>query len=116
MTLAGIRAFALRLPQATVIQQWGEVLVFKVGGKMFLMVEFEGDLPLHAGFRPPDAEFETLAQVDGMRPAPYLARAKWVQLEDMDAVSAARFQEIIRMSYAEVVSRLSAKKRRELGI
>lgn len=116
MTLAGLRAFALGLPQATVIQQWGEVLVFKVGGKMFLLIPFEGSLSESMSFKPEEDRFEELAGTDGLRPAPYLARARWVQVEDMDAFSAATLQGWIRMSHRTVVAGLSKKKRAELGL
>jgi hypothetical protein len=37
MRLAALRAFALGLPHTTFVKQWGECLVFKVAGKMFLI-------------------------------------------------------------------------------
>jgi predicted DNA-binding protein (MmcQ/YjbR family) len=116
MTLAALKAFSLRLPKASVVQQWGEVLVFKVAGKMFLLVPFEGDLALSASFKASADDFEALSQTDGFRPAPYLARAGWIQLEDMDAAPAARLQALVRTSYELVVAKVSAKKRSELGL
>jgi len=35
MRLDRLKTFALAQPQATVVKQWGECLVFKVAGKMF---------------------------------------------------------------------------------
>ncbi len=116
MTLASIRASALRLPGASVIQQWGDMLVFKVGGKMFLVVAFADLLPESASFKAEPDEREELAETDGMRPAPYLARAGWIQVEDLDGVSASRLNELVRKSHALVVAGLSAKKRKELGL
>ena len=42
MRLAALRTHALGLPHTTVVKQWGENLVFKVAGKMFLIVSLDG--------------------------------------------------------------------------
>ena len=44
MRLHIIRSFALSLPHTTVIKQWGEHLVFKVAGKMFLIIGLDGEV------------------------------------------------------------------------
>ena len=116
MTLAALKAFALSLPHATVVQQWGDVLVFKVGGKMFLLVSFEGSLPEAMSFRPDTGQFEELASTDGLKPAPYLARAGWIQVCDLDAVSPATLREWIRTSHAQIVGKLPKNKRKALGL
>ena len=42
MTNESIRDHCLSLPHATEIVQWGDHLLFKVGGKMFAIIDLEG--------------------------------------------------------------------------
>ncbi len=51
MRLDSLRAFALEQPHATVVQQWSEHLVFKVAGKMFLIVALDGALAESSTFK-----------------------------------------------------------------
>jgi len=49
-------------------------------------------------------------------PAPYLARYKWIHVDDIGRFSASEWQEILKTSYLLVASKLPAKQRKELGI
>ena len=54
MTLEQIRGFCTSLPHVTEKIQWGDDLVFKVGGKMFC-VAYTG-VPTNFSFRPDDEQ------------------------------------------------------------
>jgi predicted DNA-binding protein (MmcQ/YjbR family) len=111
MRLLALRAFALGLPHATVVQQWGNNLVFKVAGKMFLIIAIDGQVIETLSFKCSPAEFKRLSDVDGVIPAPYLARASWVQVQDLAALPTTELERRIRTSYDLVYSRLPQKIR-----
>jgi predicted DNA-binding protein (MmcQ/YjbR family) len=109
MRLESLRAFALAQPHATVVKQWGEHLVFKVAGKMFLIVALDGTLAEGATFKCTPAEFDALTAIDGIAQAPYCAKRHWVKVSDLDALSRAEFERRIRRSYDLVVAQLPKK-------
>ena len=109
MRLHLLRRFALSLPHATVTKQWGENLVFKVGGKMFLIISIDGEIIETVGFKCAPEVVRELTERDGIIPAPYLARASWVQVQDLAALTAEELDRHVRQSY-ELVRRGLPKK------
>lgn len=51
----------------------------------------------------------------GMIPAPYLARAKWVHVEDATALEDTEAAQLLRRSYELVFGKLTKKLQREMG-
>src|SRR5688500_10661214 len=102
MRLAALRTFALGLPHTTVVRQWGNHLVFKVAGKMFLLIAVDEEVVETVGFKCSQGDFRRLTEIDGIIPAPYLARASWVQVQDLGALPASDLEQGIRSSYALV--------------
>ncbi|MSU69712.1 MAG: MmcQ/YjbR family DNA-binding protein [Opitutaceae bacterium] len=47
----GLGRFALSRPHPVVVQEWGEKLVFKVAGRMFLLISLDGDVIETVGFK-----------------------------------------------------------------
>ncbi len=113
--LDDVRTGALALPGAKVVRQWGDCLVFKVAGKVFLVVAEEAGILLSLSFKCTPDEFAELTEIDGLRQAPYFARRHWVQVEDPVALTAAELAARIRRSHALVVAGLPQKTRRMLG-
>ena len=109
MRLAALRAFALGLPHATVVKQWGENLVFKIAGKMFLIVSLDGEIAESVIFKCTPGEFDGLTEIDGIGQAPYCAKRHWVQVEDLGVLPAAELERLIRHSYDLVIAKLSKK-------
>jgi predicted DNA-binding protein (MmcQ/YjbR family) len=107
MTLEQIRCYCTSLPHVTEKVQWGDDLVFKVGGKMFC-VAYLG-VPTHLSFRPDDEHRFELLEIEGVIPAPYMARAGWVSVRDMKAVNAAEIKKAIRVSYDHYFAKLPKK-------
>jgi predicted DNA-binding protein (MmcQ/YjbR family) len=116
MRLESLRAFALAQPHTTVAKQWGEHLVFKVAGKMFLIVGLDGALADGVTFKCTPDEFDDLTDLDGITQAPYCAKRHWVHAADLAALPATDLQRHIRHSYDLVVDGLTKKLRRELGL
>ncbi len=110
MTLDDLRRICRALPGASEDVKWGQDLCFCVGGKMFAAVNLEP--PHQLGFKcSPDA-FAELTEREGIIPAPYLARAMWVQESELGATL--ERQELtarLRSSYDLVVAKLPASKR-----
>jgi len=108
--LHALRQFALSLPHTTVVKQWGEHLVFKVAGKMFLILGLDGDTIDGVTFKcAPDSEFDELTEIDGITQAPYCAKRHWVRVADLSALPAAELERRIRHSYDLVVAKLPKK-------
>jgi len=107
-----IRKFCLSLPHATESVQWGDDLVFKIGGKMFAVTVLI-PAPVWISFKTTLEDFAELTERPGIIPAPYSARYHWVALETPDAIPAKELLVRLRASYDLVLAKLP-KKTREL--
>jgi len=67
-------------------------------------------------FKVDDDLFLQMSDRPGFIPAPYLARAKWVQVIDLSRVSDAELKALIRRSYDLITAKLTRKLRTELGL
>lgn len=113
MTPEAVEAHCLSLPAATAHIQWGGTHVFKVGGKIFAMA---GGEVWGLSFKASDMAFELLCEQGLARPAPYLQRAKWVQLLSPDALNDDDIMAYITQAHAIVAGKLTRKLRAELGL
>lgn len=107
-----VRQYCLSFPQATENVQWGNDLVFKVSGKIFAIVNLEPKGPWLC-FKCDPERFAELIEREGIRPAPYLARAKWVAV-DRNAMDLAEIKTLIRQSHDLICAKLPKKVRAEL--
>src|ERR1700730_4104341 len=114
MDVEGLRKICLSFPGASEQIQWGEELLFKVGGKMFAVIPLE-PAAVWLSLKTTPELFAEFTERPGIIPAPYLARAKWIALESSDAVSAGGFSQLVRMSYDLVVQRLPRKVKESLS-
>lgn len=109
MRLPALRQFALSLPHTTWVKQWGECLVYKVAGKLFLIIALESETIDGVVFKCTPEEFDELTEIDGITQAPYFAKRHWVRVEDISVVSATELQNRIQRSYDLVVAKLPKK-------
>ncbi len=109
-----LRDICLPLPGATEQIQWGNDLLFKVGGKMFAIAPLE-PAPVCLTFKCSDESFAELTERPKIIPAPYLARAKWVALESPDAMTLGELSELLRTSYELVFAKLPKRAQEELN-
>ena len=116
MTPRQIDKFCASLPAATRIVQWEGVAVFKVGGKMFCLIAPADHSIGHISFKSAPEHYEALSRSPGFRPAPYLARAKWVSVDDPSALTAPEMKAYLRRAHAVIAAALPRKKQRELGL
>jgi predicted DNA-binding protein (MmcQ/YjbR family) len=114
MNTPWVRRLCLSLPHTTESVQWGEHLVFKIGGKIYAIAALE---PADAwlSFKTAPDEFARLTETPGIIPAPYLARAQWVALETFDALPAAELERLIRDAYGMIFAKLPRKTQAELA-
>ena len=113
MTLERLRKLCLASPGATEQIQWGADLVFKVGGKMFCVACTEV-APVVTSFKCDDETFAELCERDGIIPAPYMARARWVALERWDALDDREFKPLLDRAYTLVKQKLSKRAQADL--
>jgi len=114
MDLDQLRKLCLSFPGATEQIQWGDDLLFKVGGKMFAVTRLE-PAKVWLSLKASPETFAELTERPGVIPAPYLARAKWIALESRDALPAAEIAQLLRESYELVLAKLPRKMRDSLA-
>ena len=115
MNVDWLRQVCLAFPGATEQIQWGNDLLFKVGGKMFAATPLE-PAPVCLSFKASPENFPELTERPNIIPAPYLARAQWVALQSRDAVPLDELAQLLWESYDLVVARLPKKIRDSLSI
>src|SRR6266496_2132365 len=103
MDLDAIRAFCLSFPHSTENLQWGEDLCFKVGGKLFAVVGL-GTVPQRITFKCSPESFPELTEREGIAPAAYVGRYKWVTLEHLDVLPESDLRDAISQSYRMVAA------------
>lgn len=113
MTLDTIRDYCLSLPHATEDIQWGNDLLFRISGKIFAGMSL--DPPHSLLFKCTPEKFDELIESEGIVPAPYMARNKWVMLERLNALNDSEIKALIRNSYEMIFSKLTKKSQGELG-
>lgn len=112
-----VRAKLLSLPRVAETLQWGGNLVFwtmdkAVGGKMFALVDLEAvDRPVLAFAAGPDRAMRLLEH-EGVRPAPYLARAHWVACDHWGALPLPVLLQELCTAYEYVGSRMPTRVQR----
>ena len=115
MDSESVRAHCLSFPHATENVQWGNDLVFKIAGKMFAVMALEGPVKYIMSFKCTEEKFNELIEQEGMDPAPYMARNKWVAIERLDVLSDKELKSLLRNSYDLVVEKLPKRVREQLG-
>lgn len=112
MHLDQLRAFCLSLPHVTEDIKWGNDLCFSVGGKMFCICGMQE--PLKASLKASDEDFDELIATNDIIPAPYLARYKWICIQNPARFNKKEWESYIRKSYELIREKLPRKVLKEL--
>ena len=104
-----LREFCLAFPGSTEDIQWGNDLLFRVAKKIFCVAPLEPQVAVKLSFKCTPEKFAELVEVEGIIPAPYMARNHWVALVEMDALRRDELKELIENSYRLVVEKLPKK-------
>jgi len=113
VTREGLRRVCLALPATSLAHSFGEDHdVYKVGDKMFAIVGGLGGV----SFKTSDIAYEVLTGDGRARPAPYMARAKWVHLDSPNDWPDDELADHLKTAHALVAAKLTRKARAELGL
>jgi len=113
MTRPGFEAFVARLPAVSIVRQWRDDSVAKVGDKIFALLD--GD-PGDVWCKVSDMSFDLLTDLPGVRPAPYFARAGWVAISRDCPLSSDEVEAYVVEAHRLIAAKLSKKRRVALGI
>jgi predicted DNA-binding protein (MmcQ/YjbR family) len=115
MTITDLQQICKKLKGTTEDIKWENHLCFNIGGKMYLVTSPDS-VPVTASFKVNDEEFEELSSRPGFKPAAYLAKHKWVYVDDIHRLSKKQWQQYIEQSYRLIGSKLPAKTQRQIGL
>ena len=116
MNEKALRRLTAGWPGVTAEVKWEDDLIFMVGGKMFCGLAITGPQKGKLAFKVDEHRFLELTDRAGIVPAPYMARAHWISLDDPSVLPAAERDALIRRAWELVAAKLTRKARRELGI
>ena len=110
-------AFCGALTGVTYVEQWGGASVWKVGGKLFAICANWGEGPGDkVKFKCSDLSYQILGELEGVSPAPYLARAKWVQVIPGATLTDEDVRSYIVEAHTIIAGKLTKKARAELSL
>ena len=114
MDVERARAFLLGLPHVVETMQWGDNLVFwvgdkAVGGKMFCLLNLDAGAQGVVSYPAGPERFAELVEVEGMKPAPYMARIHWVAAERWDVLRNVEWEQELRAAHGITLGKLPAK-------
>jgi predicted DNA-binding protein (MmcQ/YjbR family) len=116
-----LRAWLLALPDVAETMQWGDNLVYwigdkSIGGKMFAVVILHPDHGAVMSFAAGPEGFAELVEREGIFPAPYLARAHWVAVEQWDTLAVRELQSLLTRARQIVYEKLPKRTRDVLAM
>ena len=114
MNLEHLREYCLSFPAATEDIKWGADLCFSVGAKMFCVTgadSISGGMSLKCT----PEKFDELIEREGIDPAAYVGRYKWVHIADLDAVTPQELKDLIAKSYQLVFDKLPPKVKKSIS-
>ena len=113
MDLAQFREYCLSKPRATEDTPFGpDVLVFKVGGKMFALAALD-DVPATVNLKcDPDLALDLRDRYDEVRPGYHMNKKHWNTLEIQGAIPYVELRKMIDHSYDLVAKSLPKPRAR----
>jgi len=120
-----LRAYLLTLPHVVETMQWGANLVFwvgdkAIGGKMFALINLDDpaahNRQLILSYSAGPTRYPELLELEGLIPAPYMARINWVAAERWDIFTTAEWQRELRAAHALALAKLPRKVRATLAM
>jgi predicted DNA-binding protein (MmcQ/YjbR family) len=116
-----IRGFLLGLPHVVETMQWGNNLVFwvgdkAIGGKMFALVNLDGDGRAVISYAAGRERYSELLEIEGVIPAPYMARIFWVAVERWDVFRAAEWEQELTAAHRITSAKLPPRTRAVLAM
>lgn len=122
MDVERIRAYLLTLPHVVETAQFGGLVYWvgdkAVGGKMFIMVKLEQDTsrPRVISYVAGPERYADLLEIEGIFPAPYVARIHWVAVERWDVFRTAVWEQQLRAAHEITFAKLPPRTRAVLAL
>jgi predicted DNA-binding protein (MmcQ/YjbR family) len=114
MNYTRLVSYCAKLPHAVSERKWKNTLVFSVQNKMFaLFLLDERDKPTELWCKVDDDIFLSYTDQPGIRPAPYLARAKWVAIES-NAMTDAMARDVLKRARDIIFMKLPKRVQNQL--
>ncbi len=111
MTHDAIRDHCLSLPHVTEVVRWGGHLLFKVGGKMFVILDLDG---FGCALKCTPDKYADLVEMPDIEPTDHnLWKHQWVSAQ-LTALPEREFRELLTDSYRLVRASLPKKVRADL--
>ncbi len=111
-----VREYCRTLPHTTEDVQWEHDLLFRIAGKIYCVANLEPGLgPTKVSFKCTPERFAELVEMEGIIPAPYMARNYWISLTEMNALRPAEIKQLIGNSYRLVLQKLPKKTQAALA-
>jgi predicted DNA-binding protein (MmcQ/YjbR family) len=107
MDLETIRNLCLKLPHTAEDIKWENDLCFMLATKMYCVTGLNE--PFSCSFKCSDEDFGKLIEIAGIKPAPYMARNKWVNIQEPAALRDDEWSHYIEKSYQLIKSKLPKK-------
>jgi predicted DNA-binding protein (MmcQ/YjbR family) len=114
MNLETARQFCLVLPHTTEEIQWGDHLLLKVAGKLFVIFALEPGGPVLSLKTTPERYVELVESGDFVPTSHNMWKYNWVSLERYEAVRDDELRDLLRGSYDLIYAGLPKKIRAEL--
>lgn len=117
-----IRAYLLSLPHVVETMQWGANLVFwvgdkAIGGKMFALVNLDDDQHKQViSYAAGPERYAELLEVEGVFPAPYMARICWVAVKQWGVFRASEWEQQLQAAYSLTLGKLPPRTRAILAL
>ncbi len=116
-----IRGFLLGLPHVVETMQWGNNLLFwvgdkAIGGKMFAVVNLDGDGKALISYSAGPERYSELVEIEGVIPAPYMARIFWVAVERWDVFRRVEWEQELTAAHGITLAKLPPRTRAVLAM
>jgi predicted DNA-binding protein (MmcQ/YjbR family) len=113
MNVDSIRRYCLSFPHTKEQLQWGESLLFKVGGKMFVILNLEVGRETRLAFKCTPEKYAELVEREGIQPTRYnMWKYHWVSLEHLDVLCNDELEDLMRQSYELIAAKAIKTKKR----
>ncbi len=116
MRHAEVEKFCLSLKATSLVVQWGDSRVYKVGGKVFAILSAASEKPHRLSFKVSEDSFHILTHEPHIIQAPYCAKGQWVCLERLQALNSKDLKAYLSRAHTLIATGLTKKKRLELGL
>jgi predicted DNA-binding protein (MmcQ/YjbR family) len=119
MNAERVREFLLGLPHVVETAQWGGIVFWvgdkAIGGKMFVILNTDaGELPI--SYPVGQERMAELVELDGIVPAPYMARIFWVAAERWSVFRMSEWESELTAAHAMTFAKLPPKTTKVLAM